>query len=76
MTSDSGKLSKDFDLRSQLRRAAVSSMNNIAEGFGRFSDAEFIHFLDVSQSSTGEVKSLTYCLEDLNYIRYLRRRNK
>ena len=43
------KLSKDFDIRSQLRRAALSTMNNIAEGFGRSSNKEFIRFLEMSQ---------------------------
>jgi len=39
-------------------------MNNIAEGFGRNSNKEFIRFLDISQSSAMEVKSITYALED------------
>ena len=37
-----GPIAKDFDMRSQMRRAAISTMNNIAEGFGRFSRKEFI----------------------------------
>jgi four helix bundle protein len=41
---EEGKLAKDFDTRSQIKRAALSSMNNIAEGFGRFSNKEFIPF--------------------------------
>ena len=64
-----GKLSKDFETRAQLKRAALSSMNNIAEGFGRrFSGKEFIRFLGISQASLLEVKSMTYCLEDLEYL--------
>jgi len=66
--SDKGKLKSDFDLKSQFRRAAVSSMNNIAEGFSRYSQKEFIRFLDISASSAGEVKSMLYVLEDLEYI--------
>jgi four helix bundle protein len=63
--SNDGQLSRDFGLRDQLRRAAVSTMNNIAEGFGRDSNPQFIRFLDISQSSCMEVKSMTYILEDL-----------
>ena len=62
------KLSKDFDIRSQLRRAALSTMNNIAEGFGRSSNKEFIRFLEMSQSSAMEVRSMTYVLSDLQYL--------
>lgn len=43
-------------------------MNNIAEGFGRGSDKEFIRFLEMSQSSAMEVKSMTYILMDLAYL--------
>lgn len=66
---DAGKLARDFDLRSQFRRAALSSMNNIAEGFGRRkSQLEFIRFLDYAQGSCCEVRSITYVLEDRNYL--------
>ena len=61
-------LSKDFDTRSQFRTAALSVMNNIAEGFGRFSDKDFIRFLDYSAASCTEVKSMTYLLLDLEYF--------
>jgi four helix bundle protein len=43
-------------------------MNNIAEGFGRNSNKEFIRFLDFSQSSAIEVKSITYALSDMKYL--------
>jgi four helix bundle protein len=43
-------------------------MNNIAEGHGRTSTKEFIRFLDIAQSSSMEVKSISYVLEDLSYI--------
>src|SRR5689334_6176400 len=65
--SEEGKLSKDFDTRSQIKRAALSVMNNIAEGFGRYRSKEFIRFLDFAKSSCIEVKSITYALEDTNY---------
>jgi four helix bundle protein len=63
-----GRLSKDFNTQSQIRRAALSTMNNIAEGFGRGSNKEFIRFLEIAQSSAMEVKSMTYVLKDLNYL--------
>ena len=57
----------DYDTKSQLRRATLSIMNNIAEGFGRYSNKEFIRFSEYSSSSAAEVKSMIYVLEDLNY---------
>jgi four helix bundle protein len=63
-----GKLVKDFDTKSQIKRAALSSMSNIAEGFGKFSNKEFIRYLDMAQSSALEVKSILYVLLDLNYL--------
>ncbi len=66
--ADSGKLLKDYDTKSQIKRAALSSMNNIAEGFGKFSNKEFIRYLDVAQSSALEIKSILYVLLDMNYI--------
>jgi len=67
--SEQGKLKTDWDTRSQFRRAALSTMNNIAEGFGRYSNKEFIRFLDISQSSAREVKSMLYVFEDLSYLK-------
>ena len=63
-----GPFSKDYPLRDQIRRAAISSMTNIAEGFSRFHKKDFIRFLDISQSSTEEVKSLRYIALDQKYI--------
>ncbi|HNP17664.1 MAG TPA: four helix bundle protein [Fulvivirga sp.] len=68
ITCDNEKLKRDFGLVDQLKRAAISVMNNIAEGFGRYSKKEFIRFLDFSQSSALEVLSMSYVLIDLNYI--------
>lgn len=65
---EEGKFVKDFDTKSQIRRAALSTMNNIAEGFGRGSNKEFIRFLEIAQSSAMEVKSITYVLIDLDYL--------
>jgi four helix bundle protein len=60
-------LSKDFDTKSQIKRAAVSTMNNVAEGFGRFSKIEFVRFLGIAQSSALEVRSMAYVLLDRKY---------
>ncbi len=51
----------------QIQRAAVSVMNNIAEGFDYGSDPMFIKFLDIAKASCGEVKSMLYLAEDRNY---------
>ena len=66
--SSKGLLSKDYALRDQLRRASISVMNNIAEGFGRLGDREKIYFFNIAQSSATEVRSMTYILEDLKYL--------
>lgn len=68
LVCENGKFVKDYDTKSQLRRAALSSMNNIAEGFGKFSNKEFIRYLDTAQSSALEVKSILYVLLDMNYL--------
>ncbi len=62
------KNTKDFDYNSQLRRAAVSVMNNIAEGFERSNNKEFIRFLKISKASCGEVRSMIYVANDLHYL--------
>ena len=66
--SQESALSKDWDARSQFRRASVSVMNNIAEGFARYYKNEFKRFLDIAQSSAAEVKSMLYLFEDLQYL--------
>lgn len=60
--------SKDFDLKRQIRRASVSISSNIAEGFERNTDKEFVYFLYVAKASAGEVRSQLYLANDLNYI--------
>ena len=62
-----GGLARDFELRDQLRRAALSAMTNIAEGFARYHKRDFMRFLDISQSSAAEVKSLMYVVLDQHY---------
>jgi four helix bundle protein len=63
-----GAFSSDFSLRDQLRRAAVSTMSNVAEGFGRYSKKEFIRFLEMSVTSSCEVKSICYVALDVGYL--------
>lgn len=56
---------KDYGFRDQIQRAAVSIMNNIAEGFDSGSEARFSNFLDISKGSCSEVRSMLYLCEDL-----------
>ena len=62
------EFSRDFGLKDQIRRASVSIMANIAEGFARRSDKDFAHFLNISRSSAAEVQSHLYVAVDQNYI--------
>jgi four helix bundle protein len=59
---------KDYGLKDQIQRAAVSIMNNISEGYERDNNNEFIKFLGYSKGSAGEVRSMLYVALDLNYI--------
>src|SRR5664279_3777300 len=63
-----GAFRRDFSLRDQITRAAVSSMSNIAEGFERGSRREFIQFLNVAKGSTVEVRSQLYVALDQEYV--------
>ena len=67
-TTNSPKFNGDLDLKRQIRRASVSISSNIAEGFKRNTDKEFIHFLYIAKASAGEVRSQLYLSYDLNYI--------
>ncbi len=59
---------KDYGLKDQIHRASISIMNNIAEGFERDNNREFITFLGYAKGSAGEVKSMLYVALDLKYI--------
>ena len=63
-----GEFSRDYDLRSQIRRSGVSIMTNIAEGQGRRTDKDFANFLNISLGSIAETKSHIYLALDLDYI--------
>jgi len=66
-----GLFAKDYGLRDQVQRASVSTMANIAEGFERGGDREFVQFLSNSKGSCGEVKSHLYVALDQGYVTQL-----
>ena len=66
--TNKGAFSKDYSLREQIRREAVSVMSNIAEGFDRGSRAEFHHFVVVAKGSCAEVRSQLFVALDVGYI--------
>ncbi|MCX6164862.1 MAG: four helix bundle protein [Ignavibacteriae bacterium] len=59
---------KDFSFKSQIQRASLSIMNNIAEGFERKTNKEFMQFLFIAKGSAGEVRSMLYLALELKYI--------
>jgi four helix bundle protein len=63
-----GGFSRDYGLRDQIRRACVSVMSNIAEGFERGGDREFRQFLAIAKGSTGEVRAQLYVSLDARFI--------
>jgi len=62
------EMTRDFGMVDQLRRASVSVMNNIAEGFERYRRAEFLQYLSMAKASAGEVRSMLYVAFDVGYI--------
>ena len=63
-----GKLEKDYSSKDQLRRAAISISNNIAEGFEYNNNKNFIKFLGYSKGSAGELRSNLFVLKEANVI--------
>lgn len=66
--SKNGELSKDFGLRDQIRRAAVSIASNIAEGKERETVKEFIRYLYIAKGSAGELRTQLYIACQVGYI--------
>ncbi|MBP9664845.1 MAG: four helix bundle protein [Pyrinomonadaceae bacterium] len=66
--SSSGVFAKDFALVNQVRRATVSILSNIAEGFERNGDKEFVQFLSVAKGSCGEARAQLYVALDQGYL--------
>jgi four helix bundle protein len=68
MISKASPFSRDYGLRDQMRRASVSIMSNIAEGFERGGNQEFTQYLYIAKGSCGELRSQTYIALDQGYI--------
>lgn len=66
--SEKGALSKDFVLRDQMRRSIVSVMSNLAEGFERNGNKEFLNFCYIAKASAGEFRSQLYLAADINHL--------
>jgi four helix bundle protein len=66
--SSSGAFARDFGLRDQIRRSAVSIMSNISEGYERSTRKEFALFLGYAKGSAGELRSQLYVALDQQYI--------
>ena len=67
--SDENRFSKDWPLRDQIRRACISIMSNIAEGFDSGFKGEFLRFLNIAKRSASEVQSQLYVALDQEYIK-------
>ena len=66
--TNAGSFAKDYGLKDQIRRADVSIMLNISEGYARKTDKDFARFLDQSHGSAAEVQSILYIALDQKYI--------
>ncbi|AWX44635.1 hypothetical protein HME9304_01638 [Flagellimonas maritima] len=65
---DKNPLKKDFAMVDQLRRATISILNNISEGFERETDKELVRFLYFSKGSAGEVRNLFNLMNEIGYF--------
>ena len=68
IVSEKGKLKSDYGMKDQIRRAAMSISNNIAEGFKYDNNKNFIKFLRYSKGSSGELRSQLYVLKQIDFI--------
>ena len=66
--SSEGQFSRDFGLKDQMRRAAVSVMSNIAEGFESRTPKLFVNYLGIAKASAGELRSQAYIALDAGHI--------
>ena len=66
--TEQNQFAKDFGLKNQIQRAAVSIMSNIAEGFESRTQAQFVDFLGHAKASAGEVRCQLYIASDLRYL--------
>jgi len=66
--TEQGNFSRDFGLKNQIQRAAVSIMSNIAEGFESRTQAQFLEYLGHAKASAGEVRCQLYIAMDLKYL--------
>ena len=68
LAKEQNSLQRDWDLCRQMRRSAVSVVSNIAEGFDRGSNKEFLHFLYIAKGSVAELRTQLYLACDLGYV--------
>ena len=66
--TENGKFSKDYSLKEQVRKAAVSIASNIAEGYERGSDKDFIRFLLIAKGSLAELRTQFEIAKEITYI--------
>lgn len=68
-TTCSAPFSRDYELKNQIRRAAVSIMSNVAEGYERGGAKEFRQFLSIAKASCAELRSQLYVAFDVGYLK-------
>jgi four helix bundle protein len=68
LTGNGTRFARDFALRDQMRRCALSVMSNIAEGYERGGDRELDQFFRIARSSCAELRSQLYAAQDVGYV--------